>query len=59
MPKNSSAKYYQNNKERQQEKALERYQSLSKEEQEKKPQYGHERHKILDNSVIEKLKYRS
>ena len=32
MPKNSSAKYYQENKERLQKKSLERYQSLSKEE---------------------------
>ena len=55
MPKNSSAKYYQNNKERQQEKALERYQSLSKEEQEKKPQYGHERHKSLQGDEKQKL----
>ena len=36
MPKDSSAKYYQNNKERLQSKARERYQSLSKEEKEKK-----------------------
>ena len=42
MPKNSSAKYYQENKERLQKKACERYQILSKEEKEKKQQYGHE-----------------
>ena len=35
MFKNISAKYYQKNKERQQKKARERYQNLSKEEQEK------------------------
>ena len=36
MSKNLSAKYYQENKERLQKKACERYQSLSKEEKEKK-----------------------
>ena len=36
MSKDSSAKYYQNNKERLQKKSSERYQSLSKEEREKK-----------------------
>ena len=36
MPKDSSAKYCQNNKEKLQSKARERYQSLSKEEKEKK-----------------------
>ena len=36
MPKNLSAKYYQENKERLQKNARERYQSLSKEEKEKK-----------------------
>ena len=35
MSKDSSAKYYQNNKERLQKKARERYQSLSKGEKEK------------------------
>ena len=35
MPKDSSAKYYQNNKERLQRKARERYKSISKEEKEK------------------------
>ena len=35
MSKDSSAKYYQDNKERLQKKARERYQSLSKEEKEK------------------------
>ena len=38
MSKNFSAKYYQ---------ARERYQNLSKEEKEKKQQYGHERYKNL------------
>ena len=36
MSENLSAKYYQENKERLQKKACERYQSLSKEEKEKK-----------------------
>ena len=36
MSKNSSAKYHENNKERPPKKACERYQSLSKEENEKK-----------------------
>ena len=36
MSKNFSAKYYQENKERLQKKARERYQNLSKEEKEKK-----------------------
>ena len=42
MFKDSSAKYNQNNKERLQKKAPEGYQSLSKKEEEKKHQYGHE-----------------
>ena len=41
MSKDISTKYYQNNKERLQKKTRERYQSLSKEEKEKKQQYGH------------------
>ena len=36
MSQDVSRKYYQNNKERLQRKACERYQSLSKEEKEKK-----------------------
>ena len=36
MSKDSSAKYYEDNKERLQKKARERYQSFSKEEKEKK-----------------------
>ena len=46
MFKDSSAEYYQNNRERLQKKARERYQSLSKEEKEKKWQYGRELCKI-------------
>ena len=45
MSKDSSAKYYQDNKERLQKKARERYQSLSKEEKEKN-----------DNMVVNKTK---
>ena len=40
MSKMSSARYYQENKRKLQEKVCERYQSLSKEEKEKKQQYG-------------------
>ena len=36
LPKNLSAKYYQENKEDYKKKARERYQNLSKEEKEKK-----------------------
>ena len=52
MSKDSLAKDYQDNKERLQKKACERYQSLSKEEKEKKQQYGHEWYKNL--LVVEK-----
>ena len=45
MSKNLSAKYYQENKERLQKKARERYQNLPKEEKEKMQQYGRERYK--------------
>ena len=48
MFKTLLAKYYQENKERlQKKKARERYQNLSKEEGEKKLQYGCERYKNL------------
>ena len=36
MSKDSSARYYQNNKERLEEKVCERYQNLSKEEKDEK-----------------------
>ena len=42
-----SGKYYQENKERLQKKACERYQNLSKEEKEKKQQYDRECYKNL------------
>ena len=55
MPKNLSAKYYQENKERLQKKARKRYQNLSKEEKEKKRQYGRERYKNLSGNEKNKL----
>ena len=42
MSKNLSAKYYQENKGILQKKTCKRYKNLSKEEKEKKQQYGHE-----------------
>ena len=42
-----SAKYYQENKERFRKKSRERYQNLSKEENEKKQQHSCERYKNL------------
>ena len=53
MSKNLSAKYYQQNKERVQRKARERYQNLSKKE--KKPQHGCERYKNLSEAEKQKL----
>ena len=47
VSKNLSAKYYQNNEERLQKLAGERYQSLSKEEKEKNWQYGCGRYENL------------
>ena len=47
MSKDSSGKYCQNNKERPQKIAHERYQNLSKEEKEKKTKYSHEWYKDL------------
>ena len=47
MSKISSAKYYQENKERPQTQPCERYQNLSKEEKEKKRQYKCELYKNL------------
>ena len=43
MSKSLSAKYYQGNRERLQKKVCKRYQNLSKEEKDKKRQYGIER----------------
>ena len=47
MIKNSSAKYYQDSKERLHKKAHERYQSLFEEKNEKKKIYDLERYKTL------------
>ena len=55
MSKDSSTKYYQNNKERLQKKAPERYQSLSKEKKEKKQQYDQERYKYLPEDEKQNL----
>ena len=55
MPKNLSAKYYQENKERLQKKARERHRNLSKEEKEKKQQYGCERYTNLSEEEKQKL----
>ena len=45
---NSSAKYYQDNKERLQKRTYERYQRFSnKEKEKKKQQHGREQYKIL------------
>ena len=52
MPKDSSAKYYQNNKERLQKKARERYQSLSKEGKENK----HNNMMVNDTKIYQKMK---
>ena len=55
MSKNSSAKYYQENKERPQRKAHKRYQSLSKKDKEKKWQYACELYKNLPQDEKQKL----
>ena len=55
MSKNLWAKYCQENKERLQKTARERYQKLSKKEKEKKQQYNCEHYKNLQNLLsIEK-----
>ena len=55
MCKSLSAKCYQENKERVQKKARERYENLSKEEKEKKHQYVCERCKNLSEDEKQKL----
>ena len=55
MSKDSSAKYYENNKERLQKKARERCQSLSKGKKEKQWQYVCERYKSLQEDERQKL----
>ena len=55
MSKTLSAKCYQENKERLQKKAHERYQNLSKEKKRKKQQYGRERYKNVSEDEKQKL----
>ena len=55
MSKNLSCKYYQENKERLQKKACERYQNLSKEKKKKKQQHGCEHYKNLSEDEKQKL----
>ena len=55
MSKKLPAKYYQENKKRLQKKICERYQNLSKEETEKKWQYGREHYKNLSEDEKNKL----
>ena len=54
MAKNVSTKYYQENKEIL-KKAREIYQNISKEEEDKKQQYGCERYKSLSKDEKRKL----
>ena len=54
MPKNLSSKYFQENIERLQKKAHERYPNLSKREK-KKQQYGLERYKNLSDEAKQKV----
>ena len=59
MSKNSSAKHYQEKKERVQKKAGGRYQNLSREEKEKQQQYGCKRQKnFSDNEKRKLVEYR-
>ena len=55
MSENLLAKYYQENEERLNKKARDRYQNLSKEEKEKKQQYVREFHKNLRDDKKQKL----
>ena len=55
MAKTLSVKYYQENKERLQKKARERYPNLSKVEKETKRQYGQERYKNLSEDEKQNL----
>ena len=55
MSKILSAIYYQENEERLQKKARKRYQNLSKEEREKKRQYGCEHYKNISKDGKQKL----
>ena len=55
MSKDSIAKYHQNNKERVQKKACEKYQSIFEDKKKKKGQYGPERYKNLPENGKQKL----
>ena len=55
MSKDSSAKYYQDKKERLEKKAHERYKSLSKEEKEKKQVYDNKQYKNLPKDKKHRL----
>ena len=55
MSKNLPTKHYQNGKKKTTKKARGRYQSLSKEEKEKKWQYGHERYNNPPEDEKQKL----
>ena len=55
MSKNSSARYYQDNKEILQKRAREIYKSLSKEEKEIKQQYGCGRYENLSEDEKQNL----
>ena len=55
MSKNLSAKYYQENKDRLQQKSCKIYQNISKMEKEKMWQYDHECYKNLSEDEKQKL----
>ena len=58
ISKTLSAKYYEENKERLQKKARERYQNLSREEKEKKQQYVRECYKNLSKDEKDEKNYK-
>ena len=58
ISKTLSAKYYEENKERLQKKARERYQNLSREEKEKKQQYVCECYKNLSKDEKDEKNYK-
>ena len=55
MSKDSSTKYYQDNKETLQEKACERYQSLCRKKKKKKQQYGCKQYKNIQEDEKQRL----
>ena len=58
ISKTLSAKYYEENKERLQKKARERYQNLSRDEKEKKQQYVRECYKNLSKDEKDEKNYK-